>query len=143
MKNIKKFLSLLAAMMMVCTIGMATACKDKGGDSSSQSSSTESSSSADSSEETPAENVYVVTVLQPDGTPAANLSLNFCVGETCQPVKTDANGIAKFEFDNPNTVYHVEYKDPLGKYTKYSYTDFNTVPGTLTYIMNLLPPASN
>ena len=133
MKHLKKFLSLLAVMTMAFTIGAATACNDKG-DSSSQS-ATESSS--ESSSESATETAYAVTVLKPDGTPAANISLNFCVGATCQSVMTDANGVATFAFTDASTVYHVEFNNPFS--TEFGYTDFNTTPGTLTYTMTLNP----
>ena len=134
MKKLKKIFAVLATLTMIFSFGAMTACNDKNGGDSSQ-------------QEQPANDSYTVTVVDADGNRVANLSLNFCVGEECQPSKTDANGVAVFKFTDPDTVYHVEYKDPLGKYTKYGYTEFYTQVGTYEYTMTLTPagtlPAGN
>ena len=131
MKKFKKIFAVLATLTMLFSVGMVTACgdKNKGGDSSQQ--------------EQPAPTSYTVKVVDAAGNPVAKLALNFCVGEACQPVRTDDNGVAVFEFNDPDTVYHVEYKDPLGKYEKYGYTDFETTPGTYEYTMTLNPATGN
>ena len=127
MKKIKKIFAVLATLTMIFSFGAMAACNDKnGGDSSSQ-------------QEQPAPTSYTVKVVDAEGNPVKNLALNFCIGEQCAPARTDDNGVAVFAFSDPDIVYHVEYKDPLGKYTKYGYTDFNTTPGTYEYTMTLTP----
>lgn len=125
----KKLKALLLSMLALSVVGGIAAC-DKTGDSTD----------GGNSVVTPAQKEYKVTVTKPDGTPAVGISLNFCVGENCQPVTTDENGVATFPFEDDNTVYHVEYKLPLESMYESAgtaYTEFNTVPGTLEYTMQL------
>ena len=131
MNKFKKMLAMAAAMTMVFTVGAMTACNDNN----------EKNDGDSSQSETPAtKKAYVVTVLMPDGSPAAGRSLNFCVGTQCQPVTTDENGVAKFEFDDESVVYHVECHALGSAKELYSYTDFNTTPGQLEYTMTLNAP---
>ena len=127
----KKLKALLLSMLALSVVGGIAAC-DKTGDSTSD--------GGGNSVVTPAAKEYKVTVTMPNGTPAAGISLNFCVGENCQPVTTDENGVATFPFEDDNTVYHVEYKLPLPSMYESkgtAYTEFYTVPGTLEYTMQL------
>ena len=127
----KKLKALLLSMLALSVVGGIAAC-DKTGDSTSD--------GGGNSVVTPAAKEYKVTVTMPNGTPAAGITLNFCVGENCQPVKTDANGVAVLPFEDDNTVYHVEYKLPLPSSYESAgtaYTEFYTVPGTLEYTMQL------
>ncbi len=130
MKKFRKGLALIASLMMLFSVGMVAACNDKNSGDGSQ-------------QEQPTPDSYTVKVVDQAGNPVAKLALNFCVGEACQPVRTDDNGIATFKFADAETVYHVEYKDPLGKYETYGYTDFNTTPGTYEYTMVLNAPTGN
>lgn len=135
MKNVKKWVALLAALTMTASLGALTACGDNSGDTTGGSTGgTENSTPA------PETKTYTVTVTMPDGTPAVNVTINFCVGENCQPVRTDENGVAVLPFEDDETIYHVEYKLPLDSMYENegtAYTEFNTVPGTLTYTMQL------
>ena len=127
----KKLKALLLSMLALSVVGGIAAC-DKTGDSTSD--------GGGNSVVTPAAKEYKVTVTMPNGTPAAGITLNFCVGENCQPVKTDANGVAVLPFEDDATVYHVEYKLPLESLYESAgtaYTEFYTVPGTLEYTMQL------
>ena len=127
----KKLKALLLSMLALSVVGGIAAC-DKTGDSTSD--------GGGNSVVTPAAKEYKVTVTMPNGTPAADITLNFCVGENCQPVKTDANGVAVLPFEDDATVYHVEYKLPIASMYENAgtaYTEFYTVPGTLEYTMQL------
>lgn len=149
MSKTKKWLAFLASLTMVATLGVATACGDKGGSDDNTGSSPIETVPGDTTpgdstpdDTTPTKKTYTVTVLKPDGTPAANLPLNFCIGEECTPITTDANGVATFETENLTAVYHVEFKMPLDSlYESYGfgYTELNTNPDQLTYTMNLTP----
>ena len=127
----KKLKALLLSMLALSVVGGIAAC-DKTGDSTSD--------GGGNSVVTPAAKEYKVTVTMPNGTPAADITLNFCVGENCQPVKTDANGVAVLPYEDDATVYHVEYKLPIASMYENAgtaYTEFYTVPGTLEYTMQL------
>ncbi len=127
MTKMKKLLALLASLTAVATLGLATACGDKG-DSSTPDASTPGDS-------TPVEQAYKFTVKKPDGTPAAGIWLNIC-DDSCSPVQADANGVATFEFDDANTVYHVEVLCN-GDYASYIADDFYTVAGQTEYTVTL------
>ena len=140
MTKMKKFLALLASLTAVATLGLATACGDKGDSSTpvdTPSASTPGDSTPDDS--TPVEKQYTVTVKKPDGTPAAGYWLQTCVGDNCStPAQTDANGVFTFTFEEDATVYHVQATNGGGDdYADYEAVDFNTVPGTLTYEVQL------
>ncbi len=135
MKNVKKWVALLAALTMTASLGALTACGDNSGDTTGG-----STGGTENSTPTPETKTYTVTVTMPDGTPAVGVTINFCIGENCQPVRTDENGVAVLPFEDDETIYHVEYKLPLDSMYESAgtaYTEFNTVPGTTTYTMQL------
>ena len=144
MTKMKKFLALLASLTAVATLGLATACGDKG-DSSTPVDTPPASTPGDSTpdDSTPVEKQYTVTVKKPDGTPAAGYWLQTCVGDNCStPAQTDANGVFTFAFEEDATVYHVQATNGGGDdYADYEAVDFNTVPGTLTYEITLVEKA--
>lgn len=141
----KKFLALLASLTAVATLGLATACGDKGDSSTPVDSTPPASTPGDSTpdDSTPVEKQYTVTVKKPDGTPAAGYWLQTCVGANCStPAQTDANGVFTFTFEEDATVYHVQATNGGGDdYANYEAVDFNTVPGTLTYEVTLVEKA--
>ncbi|MBQ8352680.1 MAG: hypothetical protein IJY34_02685 [Clostridia bacterium] len=140
----KKFLALLASLTAVATLGLATACGDKGDSSTPVDSTPPASTPGDSTpdDSTPVEKQYTVTVKKPDGTPAAGYWLQACAGTNCQPIQTDANGVCTFKYDEDATVYHVQTLNGGGDdYANYEAVEFNTVPGTLTYDVDLVEKA--
>ena len=144
MSKTKKWLVFLASLTMVATLGVATACGDKSSSSDNTGSSPIETVPGDSTpgDTTPTTKTYTVTVLKPDGTPAANLPLNFCVGEECTPITTDANGVATLVTEDLTAAYHVEFKLPLDSMYEiygFGYTELTTNPDQLTYTMNLTP----
>ena len=145
MTKMKKFLALLASLTAVATLGLATACGDKGDSSTPAGSTPPASTPGDSTpdDSTPVEKTYTVTVKKPDGTPAAGYWLQTCVGDNCStPAQTDANGKFTFAFEDDATVYHVQATNGGGDdYANYEAVDFNTVPGTLAYEITLVEKA--
>lgn len=145
MTKMKKFLALLASLTAVATLGLATACGDKGDSSTPAGSTPPASTPGDSTpdDSTPVEKTYTVTVKKPDGTPAAGYWLQTCVGDNCStPAQTDANGVFTFAFEDDATVYHVQATNGGGDdYANYEVVDFNTVPGTLAYEITLVEKA--
>ena len=145
MTKMKKFLALLASLTAVATLGLATACGDKGDSSTPVDSTPPASTPGDSTpdDSTPVEKQYTVTVKKPDGTPAAGYWLRTCVGDNCStPDQTDANGVFTFTFEEDATVYHVQAANGGGDdYANYEAVDFPTVPGTLTYEVTLVEKA--
>ena len=103
MKKIGKLAILGLSLTLAFGFSAFTACKDNNEESSSVSSSVSEESS------TPATQTgYKFTVLNADGTPAANRMILLCQDENCfQPVTTDANGIAVYKVNQGAGVYDI------------------------------------
>lgn len=143
MTKMKKFLALLASLTAVATLGLATACGDKGDSSTPAGSTPPASTPGDSTpdDSTPVEKKYTITVKKPDGTPAAGIWIQTCVGDNCStPAQADADGVFAFEYEDDATVYHVTSING-DDYADYETVDFYTVPGTATYEITLVAKA--
>lgn len=70
---------------------------------------------------------YLVTVLYPDGTPAANISVQLCGGPSyvCNPSRTDESGVAAFEIPAYDYEVHIDQKVEGFQFdnTKYTATE--------------------
>ncbi len=148
MTKMKKFLALLASLTAVATLGLATACGDKGDSSTPAGSTPPASTPGDSTpddstpdDSTPVEKKYTITVKKPDGTPAAGIWIQTCVGTNCStPAQADENGVFVFEYEDDATVYHVTSING-DDFADFEAVDFNTVPGTAAYEITLVAKA--
>jgi hypothetical protein len=105
MKNIKRMLALVLAMMMVLCL-FACGNDDNGTTEPDTSTTTESQPQVtkpqatepdDEKDPEPVEFVYTVVVKDTAGNPIAGVPVQICAGESCVPKVTDANGIAGYD----------------------------------------------
>lgn len=66
---------------------------------------------------------YTVTVVDENGAPLANATVQFCVGDLCRlPVFTDANGVATLEVPSDNYTVKVSLSGYTGE-SSYSFAE--------------------
>ena len=120
----KKLLSLLLVLAILSL--SLVACGGAGGTSETPSdtendSVDETQSASDSAAESESEDdgmvAYTVTVLYPDGTPAAGVYVQMCLGTSCQfPQATDANGVLTVR-QTPDDAWEVKLPQIPAGYT--------------------------
>lgn len=107
MKLIKKIALICASLTLCAGVCSMTACL---GDDSSSSSAT--SSVETSSEATAAATSFKFKVLNANGTPATNVSVQLCIDTTCYaPVQTDANGEVSYTSPAGEVVHEIHILD--------------------------------
>ena len=106
MKLIKKLALVCASLTLCAGVCSLTACF---GDDSSSSAT---SSVETSSEATATATSFKFKVLNKDGTPATNVSVQLCIDTTCYaPVQTDANGEVSYTSPAGEVVHEIHILD--------------------------------
>lgn len=106
MKLIKKLALVCASLTLCAGVCALTACF---GDDSSSSAT---SSAETSSEATATATSFKFKVLNKDGTPATNVSVQLCIDTTCYaPVQTDANGEVSYTSPAGEVVHEIHILD--------------------------------
>lgn len=102
--NMKKSSLIFVLLLVLSTVMIFAAC---GGDGEAEATkapaeSTDAPTAAPDTDPTdaPAAGKYKVTVVDTDGNPIADALVQLCLNETCNPAKTDANGVASFNVDD-------------------------------------------
>lgn len=97
MKSVKTLLALLLALCM--TLGLCACGEDSGKETETSGTEQSSSPSTDGSEETEEskkEPTYTVTVVDEGKNPVAGAVVQLCQGDNCNPVPTNADGVAEY-----------------------------------------------
>ena len=109
MMNVKRFFVLMMALVMVlclCACGEDAKSKDDGTKAttsestpSTEPSKPEASEPEDSKPADDGKKTYTVTLTDGSGAPLANVMVQICSENGCNPARTDANGVAVFTLE--------------------------------------------
>lgn len=136
MNNMKR----LIAVMMVLTLALcfvactqpqenpSTTTKPKPAPSSSSSSSTVPSSSTEPENQP----THLVTVLDQDGAPVANATVQLCDDSMCYTAETNEAGVAEFTLKKTNGIAMTKVIDAEGYTYSSEYTNFEDGQTTIT-----------
>ena len=116
MKKLKKLVLAATSLTLMLALSAFTACGDGNENNSSSSSTTESSAPSENA------NAYKFTVLNADGSPAANKQVLLCdlvTGICLSPVTTDSNGVCYYEVPALAYAIHVINPDSMDMNNNY------------------------
>ena len=101
--------------------------------SESKTEKNEESSETESTTTKPSKVTYTVTVVDEEGNPLSNATVQLCVGDLCKlPSPTNADGVATFEFDEAEYTVKVN----LTGYTGEAYYTFPEGSSELTVVLS-------